>query len=59
MEGVLRTLRLLAATTLAPIWNLEETVEVWLVVMVMVRCTVVVLPVHVRMYVALDGVLKV
>ena len=59
VEGVLRTLRVLAVVTLPPIWNLEETVAVSLVVIVIVRCTVVPPPVQVRTYVVLDGVLKV
>ncbi len=59
VEGVLRTLTLLVVVTLLPIWNLEETVEVWLVVIVIVRCTVVPPPVHVRMYVLLMGALKI
>ena len=59
VEGVLRTFRALVVVMLPPIWNLEETVAVSLVVMVIVRCTVVPPPEHVRTYVLLRGVLKV
>ena len=59
VEGAERTLRAPVVVTDSPFSNLEETVAVSLVVIVIVRCTVVPPPVHVRTYVALMGALKV